>query len=148
MGAPTGDPDVISDQGLSVSASVTGSPVTAGEWDIAPDVVGPFGSAGATPETVDTALVATTEAFDPAVTSDTGDLWQAAVGAPATVSPVIVAPGKSAVIPVIIAPSGPRGTKVSGTLYLDDDSLFSLYGVLAPDADTVAAIPYSYVIRG
>jgi hypothetical protein len=32
-------------------------------------------------------------------------------------------------------------------LYLDDDSLFSLYGGLAPSADTVAAIPYSYVIR-
>jgi hypothetical protein len=148
MGAPTGDPDVISGQGTSVTASVTGTPVTAGEWDIAPDVIGPFGKTGATPETVDTALTATTEAFDPAVSSDTGDLWQAAIGAPITVSPVIVQPGKSAVIPVTIAPSGPKGTKVSGVLYLDDDSLFSVYGVLAPNADTVAAIPYSYVIGG
>ena len=49
---------------------------------------------------------------------------------------------------MIIAPSGPAGTAVSGVLYLDDDSLFSLYGGLAPNADTVAAIPYSYVIRG
>ena len=32
-------------------------------------------------------------------------------------------------------------------LYLDDDSLFSLYGTLAPNANNVAAIPYSYTIR-
>jgi hypothetical protein len=147
LGAPTGDPDVGSGQGLSVTASVTGTPVTPGEWDLAPDVVGPFGTTGATPETVDTTLTATTQGFDPAVSSDTGDLWLAAIGAPITVSPVIVQPGKSAVIPVTIAPSGAGGTKVSGVLYLDDDSLFSLYGGLAPSADTVAAIPYSYVIR-
>jgi hypothetical protein len=149
LGAPTGDPDVASGQGQSVTASLTGSPlVTAGEWDLAPDVVGPFGKTGATPETVDTTLIATTQGFDPAVSSDTGDLWQAALGLPITVSPVIVQPGKSAVIPVTIAPSGPKGTKVSGVLYLDDDSLFSLYGGLAPNADTVAAFPYSYRIGG
>jgi hypothetical protein len=148
LGAPTGDPDVVSGQGQSVAASVTGTPVTAGEWDIAPDVVGPFGPTGATPETVNTTLTATTEGFDPAVSSFTGDLWQSALGGPVTVSPVIVQPGKSAVIPVTIAPTGHKGTKVSGVLYVDDDSLLSLYGSLAPNADTVAAIPYSYVIRG
>jgi Subtilase family/Peptidase inhibitor I9 len=147
MGAPTGDPDVGSGQGLTVTASVTGSPVTAGEWDIAPDVVGPFGATGAPSATVATTLTATTQGFDPAVSADTGDLWQAALGAPITVSPVIVEPGHSAVIPVTFAPTGPPGTKVSGVLYLDDDSLFSLYGSLAPNADTVAAIPYSYVIK-
>ena len=146
LGAPTGDPDVASGQGLSVSAGVTGNPVTAGEWDIAPDVVGPFGATGAKPEMVDTTLTATTEAFDPAVTSATGDLWQTAIGAPITVSPVVVQPGHSATIPVIIGPSGARGTAVSGVLYLDDDSLFSLYGGVAPNGNTVAAIPYSYRI--
>ncbi|MGH9016911.1 MAG: S8 family serine peptidase, partial [Acidimicrobiales bacterium] len=148
LGAPTGDPDVESGQGSAVTATVTGSPVTAGEWDIAPDVIGPFGAKGVKAETVDTTLTATTEAFDPAVSSDTGDLWQAALGGPITVTPVVVMPGQSAVIPVTIAPTGPAGTTVSGVLYLDDDSLFSLYGGLAPNADTVAAIPYSYVIKG
>jgi Subtilase family/Peptidase inhibitor I9 len=148
LGAPTGDPDVGSGQGLSETASVQGSPVTAGEWDLAPDVVGPFGAAAAPSETVNTTLTATTQGFDPAVSADTGDLWQAALGAPITVSPVIVAPGHSAVIPVTFAPTGAPGTKVSGELYLDDDSLFSLYGGLAPYADTIAAIPYSYVIKG
>ena len=148
MGAPTGDPDVASGQGLSVSATVTGSPVTAGEWDLAPDVVGPFGPTGATQETVDTSVTATTQAFDPAVSSFEGDLWQASIGGPLSVSPIIVQPGHNAVIPVTIAPSGTAGTSVSGVLYVDDDSLFSLYGGLAPNANTVAAIPYSYVIRG
>jgi hypothetical protein len=148
LGAPTGDPDVASGQGLSVSAGVSGNPVTAGVWDLAPDVVGPFGPVGATTETVNTSLVATTQGFDPAVTSDTGDLWQAAIGALLTVSPVVVQPGHSATIPVIIAPSGAKGSTVSGVLYLDDDSLFSLYGGLSANANTVAAIPYSYKIGG
>jgi hypothetical protein len=82
------------------------------------------------------------------VSSDPGDLWQAAIGGPLTVSPIIVQPGHSATIPVIIAPTGTKGTTVSGVLYLDDDSLFSLFGGLAPNANTVAAIPYSYKISG
>ncbi|HWD54184.1 MAG TPA: S8 family serine peptidase [Acidimicrobiales bacterium] len=148
LGAPTGDPDVASGQGLSVAASVSGLPVSAGEWDIAPDVVGPFGTSGATPEPVTTSLTATTAAFDPAVASSTGDLWQAAIGAPLTVSPVVVQPGQSVVIPVTIIPTRAPGTTVSGVLYLDDDSLYSLYGTLAPNANNVAAIPYAYTIRG
>ena len=146
LGAPTGDPDIASGQGLSVVGQVTGSPVTAGEWDLAPDVVGPFATTGATPEAVNTSLTATTQAFDPAVTSATGDLWQAAIGGPLTVSPVVVQPGHSATIPVNIAPIGIVGSKVSGVLYLDDDSLYSLFGGLAPNANTVAAIPYTYKI--
>jgi hypothetical protein len=63
-----------------------------------------------------------------------------------TVSPVVVQPGHSATIPVTIAPIGIVGSKVSGVLYLDDDSLYSLYGGLAPNANTVAAIPYTYKI--
>jgi hypothetical protein len=148
LGAPTGDPDIASGQGLSAAAQVTGSPVTAGVWDLAPDVVGPFATTGATPEVVDTSLTATTQTFDPAVSSGTGDLWQAAIGAPLTVSPVVVPPGHSATIPVTFTPTGTPGSKVSGVLYLDDDSLYSLYGGLSPNANTVAAIPYTYRIGG
>ena len=46
-----------------------------------PSVVGPFGPTGATTEPTVSAMTATTAAFDPAVTSDTGDLWQASIGA-------------------------------------------------------------------
>jgi hypothetical protein len=144
LGAPTGDPDVASGQGPSVSASVTGNPVTAGVWDLAPDVVGPYGPAAATSETVNTTLTATAQAFDPAVTTAAGDLWLSAIGGPELVSPVIVQPGHSTFIKVVIAPTGPFGSTVSGTLYLDDDSLFSLYGGLSPNANTDAAFHYSY----
>ena len=148
LGAPTGDPDVASGVGLSVSTTIGGSPLTAGEYSFVPDVVGPFGSTGPKAEKVYTSLIATTQAFDPAITSVTGDLWQAAVGGPLTVSPVVVQPGQTVTIPVTIAPTGTPGTRVQGTLYLDADSLFSLYGGLAPNANTVAAIPYSYKIAG
>ena len=146
LGAPTGDPDVASGQGLSVAASATGNPVTAGLWDVAPDVVGPFGATGPATATVNTTLTATTQAFDPGVTSSTGDLWQAALGSPITISPLVVQPGQSLTIPVSFTATGVAGTTVAGTLYLDDDSLFSLYGQLAPNGNTVAAIPYSYKI--
>ena len=87
-----------------------------------------------------------TKAFDPAVSSVTGDLWQSALGGPIDVSPIVVQPGRSVTIPVFIKPTGPVGTTVSGVLYLDDDSLFSAYGDLSPNANTVAAFPYSYTI--
>jgi hypothetical protein len=146
LGAPSGDPDVASGQGKTVGAVVNGNPVSSGVWDIAPNVVGPFGSTGAQTETVRTQMVATTQGFDPAVSSDTGDLWQMAVGGPFTVTPVIVQPGHSATIPVLITPSGTAGTTVSGVIYLDDDSLVSVYSSLSPQANTVAAFPYSYTI--
>ncbi len=43
-------------------------------------------------------------------------------------SPIVVQPGHSATIPVIIAPTGTVGTHVSGVLYLDDDSLWYYAG--------------------
>jgi hypothetical protein len=61
---------------------------------------------------------------------------------------VVVPPGGSATIPVTVAPTGRPGTTVSGVIYLDDDSLVLFGGGLVPNANTVAAIPYSYVIRG
>ena len=146
LGAPTGDPDVASGQGLNVNATVTGSPVTAGVWDIAPDVVGAFGATGAATETVNTTLTATTQTFDLGVTSPTGDLWQEALGTAEPISPIVVQPGQSTTIPVTFTASGTPGQTVSGTLYLDDNSLFSLYGGLDPNANTVAAIPYSYKV--
>ena len=148
LGAPTGDPDVASGVGLNVAASVSGSPLSAGFWDVAPTVVGPFGATGvAASEPVDTSLVATTQAFDFGVTSPTtGDLWQGAIGAPPVISPVYVLPGQSITIPVDITASGSPGQTVSGTLYLDDSSLWSVYQNLYPNANTVAAIPYSYTI--
>jgi hypothetical protein len=146
MSTPAGDPDVASNQGLDVTATATGAPLTSGEWSVLPSVVGPFTPTGATTENTHTSMTATTKAFDPAVSSATGDLWQLSIGGPFTVTPVVVQPGHSATIPVVISPTGPKGSRVSGVLYVDDDSL-ALFGSLVPNANTVAAVPYSYKIK-
>ena len=96
---------------------------------------------------MDTSLTATTQTFDFSVNSpETGDLWQAAIGGPITVSSVVVQPGQTASIPVQILPTGTPGSRVSGVLYLDDESLWYYGEGLAPNGNTVAAIPYSYRI--
>jgi hypothetical protein len=145
-GTFNGDPDLASSVGTSVAASYSANPVTQGPWDIAPTTVGPFGPTGATPEDVDTAMLATTLAFDPALTSPLGDLWLSALDPTTTFGAVIVSPGHTGTVPVTITPTGARGTVLSGTLYIDDESLVD-FGSLVPDGNQVAALPYSYRIR-
>jgi subtilisin family serine protease len=152
-----GDPDLIS-SGAPLSGSPSGtfnsSPVVAGFWGITPFQNGPDGANGVTPVTTQTALSATTAAFDPAVTSPTGDLWLQAENASALVSPSVVAPGQTVKIPVTITPSGNAGTKVTGMLYVDD--LTSVVGAATNNslalnvnqASDLAAIPYTYTIGG
>ena len=95
-----------------------------------------------------------TEAFDPAVTSPTGDLWLQSVEPQAAVNIVTVLPGQSAVIPVTITPSAPSGQVVSGTLYVDEltealsasanSENFQPGQTYFQDGTQVAALPYQY----
>lgn len=66
-----GDPDVISSGAPSTSASGTfsSSGLEAGQWGITPFQKGPDGATGLPPVTAQTAMTATTEAFDSSVTS-------------------------------------------------------------------------------
>ena len=119
----SGDPDIASGVGTSVNAAYSANPVAQGIWSIVPVEAGPFGPAPGPAETVNTAMTAVTSAFDLAVGSPTGDLWQIGVAptsATATFDPVQINPGQTVSIPVTITPSGPSGTVVSGTLYVDD----------------------------
>jgi hypothetical protein len=143
FGSFNGDPDLASSQGLGVAGTYTANPVAQGPWGVVPTTVGPFEAAGATPEPVTTAMLATTPAFDPAVTSPAGDLWQIAVDPTASLGTVIVNPGQSATIPVTITPGGSAGQVVSGTLYVDDASLVD-FGSLLPNGNQLAALPYTY----
>jgi subtilisin family serine protease len=147
--APAGDPDIESTAGLNPTASLSANPLAQGLEGIVPNVTGAFGSTGATPEPVTTSMSVVTAPFDPAVSSPTGDLWQASTNPDAlqSESPVIVGPGRSATIPVTITPAGAHGTKVSGTLYVDDENDTQLNGIVGPDGNQVAAIPYSYTIK-
>ena len=149
-----GDPDLISSgaPSTSVSGTFSSSPVVAGQWGITPFQQGPDGPTGVAPVTAQTAMTATTEAFDPSVTSPTGDLWLQSTNPSAPLDPIVVAPGQSAVIPVVIAPHGAPGTRVSGTLYVDDDTAttgaatFQDTTQFINQASDTAAISYSYTI--
>lgn len=93
--------------------------------------------------------MATTRAFDPAVTSSTGGLWSAFNGVTSGFAPVYGPAGGSATITVQIQPDGPVGSFQSGTLFVDDVTLAGLSGVFdLPDGDELAAIPYGYRITG
>jgi hypothetical protein len=150
-----GDPDLLSNSapyGTNPSGTFSSSAVADGTWTITPFQDGPDGAHGVAPAVTQTAMTATTAAFDPAVTAPTGDLWLESVDANATVHPVIVDPGQTVTIPVTITPGAAAGTTVSGTLYLDDASLVdgavtenALTGVF-PQASDVAAFNYEYTV--
>ncbi len=146
---PAGDPDVISTVGSDVSASFGANPIAQGLWDIAPTVVGPFGATGAPSEPVSTTMDIAAQPFDSAVSAPTGDLWQAGTNPSLLTgfSPVIVGPGQTATIPVTITPPGPSGTRVSGTLYVDDADPFVFQNFVDFSGGEVAAFPYSYTVK-
>jgi hypothetical protein len=97
-------------------------------------------------------MSATTAAFDPTVTSTTGDLWLASTDPSAPLRAVVVGPGKSVELPITITPSGPAGNTVSGTLYVDDLSPSDAQVTqdsevgIATEASDVAALSYAYTI--
>jgi hypothetical protein len=154
FGPNQGDPDISSHNpgagplcatSATASYSPAGGRIQDGLWFAAPSECGPY--PGPAPAgTVSASMTVQAKQFDSAVTSDTGDIMLAAINPAATVTPVIINPGQSAVINVTITPSGASGTQVSGTLYVDDllNNVPS-YGQFA--ADDLAALPYSYTVK-
>jgi hypothetical protein len=146
---PTGDPDIASTAGTTANASHVSNPVSQGVWDIALEMVGPFGATGGPSETVHTSMAATTNPFDSAMSSSTGDLWLASTtpSSLGSFNPTLTNPGKWASIPVTITPNAPSGTTVHGTLYIDDAAriINQFFGTL--NCNDVAAIPYQYKVK-
>jgi len=146
-----GDPDIASFSGGQLcgpQALVTYAPVnikvTPGIWFAAPSECGPYSSPAPAGTATDTATAVTKE-FDPAVSTAGGDLWVDAVNPSATVTPVIIAPGATATIPVTITPSAPKGTVVSGKLYIDSLEVgIPPYGQFS--GDELAGLPYQYTV--
>ena len=152
-----GDPDLASSSSgpgplcataQSASYAPPGGAVTAGAWSASPSECGPY-PAPAPAGTATVAMTAQTKAFDPAVTSDTGDVWSAAINPAATFSPLVLDPGQTGTMDVTITPSGPSGTVVSGNLYVDD-FVSSVpppaYGQPA-SGDELAAFAYTYTVK-
>jgi len=148
-----GDPDVFSTVGKTATASLSSASIANGDWTITPFLVGPTGKKPAKPVNASTSMTATTAAFDPAVSSPTGDLWLGSVNASNGFTPYVVNPGQSVTIPVTITPEGTSGTTVTGTLYLDDSSVVPSLVTIndlptnGPEGSEVAAFPYSYTIK-
>ncbi|HKN72148.1 MAG TPA: S8 family serine peptidase [Terriglobales bacterium] len=146
-----GDPDLFgpptTPNNAAGSYTPTGGTVEQGLWQSLPSEIGPYPAGGAPPGLVTESLTATTKAFDPTVTSPTGDLWLYSLNAfYSGFAPVTINPGQTVVIDVTITPSGASGTVVSGNLYVDD-----LVSALPPydqfTGDELAAIPYTYTIK-
>jgi hypothetical protein len=92
-------------------------------------------------------MTAATKAFDPAVTSPTGDLWLASLNPSySSFNPVVLLPGASATVNVTITPSAAPGTVVSGALYIGtyDTETPPYYGLAGDEA---AALPYTYRVK-
>jgi len=130
---------------VSASYAPPGGAVTTGLWGAGPTECGPYASpAVAAAATV--SMTSQSKAFDPAVTSDSGDLWLASTNASTPFSPVTINPGQTTTVNVKITPSGPSGTVVAGVLYVDDFvSGVPPYGNIT--GDELAAIPYTYTIQ-
>jgi hypothetical protein len=137
----TGDPDIAS------AASTPGPLCATAEsvgWSAGPTECGPY-SGPAPAGTATISMTAQTKAFDSAVTSATGDLWLLATNPAATLSPVVIDPGKTGTIDVTITPSAGPGTVVKGTLYVDDaEGAVPPYGQLS--GDELVALPYEYKV--
>jgi hypothetical protein len=155
FGIVPGDPDISSSppgpgslcsDTPSGSYTPAGGTVTAGLWFAAPSECGPYPAGGAPAGTANMAMTATAKAFDPAVSSSTGDLWPSATNPANAFSPIVINPGATATINVTFTPSGASGTQVSGNLYVDDFvSDIPPYGQIS--GDELAAIPYAYTIK-
>jgi hypothetical protein len=147
-----GDPDLASTTSAActdpatASYSPSGGTVTPGEWEGHPALCGPYpGPAPAGTATM--AITVQTKAFDPAVTSPTGDLWLQATDPSSSFTPVTVNPGQSVTVNVTITPSAAAGTVVSGDLYVDVfESGVPPHGQLS--GDELAALPYEYTAGG
>nr|BFD89105.1 hypothetical protein KitaXyl93_04650 [Kitasatospora sp. Xyl93] len=158
LSATAGSPDLFGDlrkaqDGSAVSVATdhgtAEQPVVPGNWGTFVQQIGPFGTGGAPAGTSTVTATAHTPAFDPALTSSTGDPYAASVDASAAAAvPVTVAPGATGSLQVTLTPAGPRGSTVRGVLYLvsGPTGVATANNVLNTTGSVLAAIPYSYTV--
>jgi hypothetical protein len=130
-----GSPEILSSTGDQAVVTYTAPDIPASAWSCPPTEIGPGPS---TPAPFSCGADAVTAAFDPAVTSSTGNAWSAFEGVTDTYDPLVLQPGQSGDITVTFTPTGPRGSAVSGFLAVETFN----YNTLS--SDQVASIPYSY----
>lgn len=152
----SGDPDVSpaeaqtgttsTNTASSTTLTLAEPDLSQGLWVLDPAEVGPYPATGAPTDTVSVQVTAMTQAFDNTVTSGTDDFWKKGFSFSHF---RYLQPDQSTAITVTIKPNAAVGTHVTGTLYVDDFTMAAFYNsveTLSPDADELAAIPYSYTV--
>jgi hypothetical protein len=155
VGPNAGDPDIASHgpgtgalcaDTESASYAPSGGTVTTGVWNSFPSECGPYAGPAPAGTLNYVNMTARTRQFDTAITSRGGDFWREATNPAAPFAPIVIKPGQTRVIKVTIRPSGKGGTKVRGTLYVDDFT-----GDIPPlgqgSGDELAGLRYAYTIK-
>jgi hypothetical protein len=125
----------------TVAASLRTHEVPWTFWAETPSLVGPYGPGGAQTAPVSAAVEVSMRPFDPAVSSDSGNLYSDLVVGTNTFNPLVLAPGASGVINVTITPDPSKvGQIVRGYIFLDN---FNSY---LEGGDEVTRIPYEYTV--
>jgi hypothetical protein len=138
----TGSPDIFAKQIApnTVAALISEPEVPFSFWVDLPSEIGPY-AAGAPTVPVSSSAFVLMQAFDPAVSADSGDFWIDLTLNTNTFNPLVLAPGASGTINVTITPDSTQvGATVSGFIYIDtfDFNVFT--------GDETVRIPYSYTI--
>jgi hypothetical protein len=133
------DPEVLAfSSGDNAVATFTSTEAAPGQEWIGIDPQGPFSAPVS--GTANVSMVATTNAFDSAITSSTGDAWALSFNAQAAYTPLTLAPGQSGTITVTITPNAPKGTVVSGFIAVDT------FNKATSSGDEIINIPYTYTV--
>ena len=120
--------------------------VSQGLWGSYVQQIGPFTDAGAPVGSSTLVATATTAKFDTNVVSSTGDPYVLSTDAAADPgTPVVVAPGASAVITLKVTGNGPRGSHVNGVLNLVTPA-FDVDDAFLTTGDVLLSVPYDYTI--
>lgn len=138
-----GNPEVFGRAGAgnTTTVGVRAPQLAFGRWATDIGEVGPFAGTAA-PGSADITMAARTAAFDPSVSSSTGDFWATATGGPAA-APVFVPAGGTATITVTVAAGGPSGTVVAGTVVAG--TLFvDTFNTLDGQGSELTGIPYRF----
>lgn len=126
----------------SVAADLFVPEVPYGPWFLFPSLIGPYGATGvSTIQLVTASTIALMQPFDPAVSSDSGNIWKDKTLGTATFNPLALASGQSGTINVTFTPDPAQvGKVVTGFLYIDT------YNLAVGTGDEVVRVPYSYTV--
>jgi hypothetical protein len=139
----TGSPDIFAKRIApdTVAALLSEPEVPYSFWIVSPSLIGPYGPGGAVAAPVTTSAFVLTQAFDTAISADSGDIWADVTLNTNTFNPLLLAPGQSGTINLSIAPSASGvGKTVSGFIFIDT------FDFNVSTGDEAVRIPYSYTV--